>query len=137
RFNRSIDSVKDFNFFMQIAIEKIIRYRIAFTVMQRALEQIRKTLSIPIEMEQGFVKLQKVLVGTGANLEQLRGEAFRLAATFGTAIKDIVEIMTIWGQQGKSQNEINKLTEATLLGMAAAGLEAKEAVELLTSAQNI
>jgi TP901 family phage tail tape measure protein len=136
-FRKMNDTVKDFNFFMNIAVEKIIRYRLAFLAMQKGIEALRSTFSIPRELETAFAQIEKVLIGTATNLDNLRKSAFALSQTFGKDVKEIIDIMFVWAQQGKTQAEINKLTETSLVAMTAAGLDAKESVEFLTAAQRI
>lgn len=131
------DKTANFNRMLGIAVEKIIRYRFAFTAMQRALTMIGSTLALPKQVEVDFVKIDKVLTGTGANMMQLKKYAFEMSSATGMAIKDVAEVMLTWAQQGYSQVEVQKLTTSALLGSLAANLEAKDAVEVLTAAIRI
>lgn len=137
QFRKIVDSVKDFNFFMTIAIEKIIRYRVAFIAMQSAIQALKSTFTIAKDLEHDFAQLAKVLQINIKATESYKQKAFEFSRTFGVGVKDIIEIMRVWAQQGKTQTEINDLTKATILGMTAANLSATDAVETLTAAQRI
>lgn len=136
-FSRLQSNVKDFNFFMSIAIEKIIRYRIAFIALQRSVQAIQSTFTVARDIESAFANIEKVTLGTAVSIDTLRQSAFTLGREFGRSIKDITDVMFIWAQQGKSQNDILKLTEATMVGVVGANLDAQQAVETLTSAQKV
>lgn len=128
------NGVKGFDFFVQAAIERVIRYRIAFAALTKATEGLRNTFNFTKDIEKQMAELSKVLDGQTSNLNELKNVAFDFSKSFGRSIKDVIDIMFIWAQQGKTQNEIIDLTRSTLIGMAGASLTANEAVETLTSA---
>jgi TP901 family phage tail tape measure protein len=130
----STQRIKDFNFFMEIAIEKIIRYRVAFRTLQKAIQAFKQSLTIPIEIEHAMAQIEKVITDTTASMTLLGDAAAQIAFKFGVEIQDVIDIMKVWAQQGKTQAEILELTKATLFGVVGANLEAKQAVEALTSA---
>lgn len=136
-FSALDSSLKDFSYFMSIAIEKIIRYRVAFYLMQKSIELFKNTFVFAKDVQLQFAELDRILIRSGANIVALRDAAFEMARTFGVAVKDISEVMTIWAQQGKTQNEIIALTRTTTIAMVTANLDAKTAVEALTAAQRI
>lgn len=133
-FYRTRGAIKDFDFFMNIAIEKIIRYRIAFVTMQKAIEAAKKTFTFPKDLESGLTKLAKVLDTTVLGLREVKKEAIDLAIGFGVSVQEVVDTITIFAQQGFTLNESLKLTETVLLGVKAANLEVKDAVEFVTAA---
>jgi len=135
---RAMDSsVRDFNYYMNVAIEKIIRYRVAFYLLRKTIESLKNTFVFAKDIEHQFAQIEKATLGAIIDIEELRAAAIRLGKDYGIAIKDSADIMFIWAQQGKSQNDILRLTETAVLGMKAANLDAKTAVETLTSAQRI
>lgn len=133
-FEKMEDSLKNFSFFLNIAIERILRYQIAFLLLGNATKALQNTVIFTKDIEKQIVDLSKVVDAATSNITELKHEAFRFSKTFGKSIKDVIDIMFIWAQQGKSQNDIIKLTNTTLVGMAAGNLTAAEAVETLTSA---
>lgn len=137
KFRALNDQIKDFNFFMNIAIEKIIRYRVSFIALQRSIQAIGSTFTLARELDKQIADLRKVTDSATTDFNKLKSAALDLSRTFGVTFKEVNDIFFIFAQQGKSQTEIIELSTLAILGMKAANLEAKESVELITAAMNI
>lgn len=126
--------VKNFADLMNTAIGKIIRYRIAFGAWATVIDSIRRAADVTIDLNATVTELRKVMNPVITDFEFLANTAFLLGRRFGASVLDVAESMKVWAQQGNEMVAVAKLTEATLLGVNAAGLTATESVEALTSA---
>lgn len=124
---------KNFDQLMSIAIDKIIRYRVAFYLMRQAVQSFRDAIKTFQEVEHEIAQIEKVIEPVGGQLDKLRDRAYNLAIDFGTSVQDVLKTMKIFAQQGKTFNEILDLTQTTLLAVNAANLETEQAVEALTA----
>ena len=131
KFNRTQTS---FNQLAEIAVEKIIRYRIAFRAMAESVEFVRRTVTDFKDFQNSIITLRKVIDPLTGDFQQLGQEALNFSKQFGISIENVLSIMKTFAQQGKNQNEIIALTRTALIAMTAADLEAKQAVDLLTAA---
>jgi len=117
-----------------IAIGKLVRYRVAFFAIRGAMDAVKGSLKEFIELQFQLAQLEIVIDRQTDSVNELRDSGFQLATKYGASIKEVVDVMKIWAQTGLKQNEINKATEATLIGMNALGSDAKAVVESLTAA---
>jgi TP901 family phage tail tape measure protein len=124
---------RNFDQLMAIAIDKIIRYRVAFFLMRKSIEGLRDSIKTFSEVQAEIAQIEKVIIPVAGQLDALKNAAFEFAAGFGRSVQEVLKIMKIFAQQGKQFNEILNLTETALLAMNAANLDAGEAVEGLTA----
>ena len=119
---------------LDVAIKKIITYRIAFGVFREATEAFKDMFVQAIDMDDALGDLQKVLRGTSKDIERLRDAAFDFGIVFGRTPKDIVEGFKVFAQQGLDVNGILERTNALMLAVSATTLTTREAIRALTVA---
>jgi len=118
---------------LDIAIKKIITYRIAFGIYREATEAIRESVRETISLNDSFQDLRKVLTASESDFDNLRKQAFKMGIVFGRTAGEVADTFFVFAQQGLNMNEILDRTYATLLLTASASFSTAEAVEALTS----
>lgn len=84
------------------------------------------------DFEQAFVNLKKVMP-SDRDFERIQRSAEAMAKYYGRSVEDILGVMELWARQGKNtEEELEKLTNATLLWATAENLDARQATEYLT-----
>ncbi len=84
------------------------------------------------DFEQAFVNLKKVMP-KDRDFERIQKSAENMAKYYGRSVEDILGVMELWARQGKNtEDQLEKLTNATLLWATAENLDAREATEYLT-----
>ena len=84
------------------------------------------------DFEQAFVNLKRVMP-SDRDFERIQKSAEVMAKYYGRSVEDIIGVMELWARQGKNtEDQLEKLTNATLLWATAEGLDAREATEYLT-----
>ena len=119
---------------LDVAIKKIITYRIAFGVFREATEAFKDMFVQAVDMDDALGDLQKVLRGTSKDIERLRDAAFDFGIAFGRTPKDIVEGFKVFAQQGLTVNGILERTNALMLAVSATTLGTRDAIRALTVA---
>jgi TP901 family phage tail tape measure protein len=131
---RASAGMSQFNELTSIAIQKIIRYRVAFFLMSKAIRGLRDAIDTFKDVQAELANIEKVIDPVAGQMERLKNEAFAFAQGFGESIQNVLNVMKIFAQQGKTFNEILDLTETTLIAAAGANLTTQQAVEALTAA---
>lgn len=124
---------RNFDQLMTIAIDKIIRYRVAFFLMSQTVLAFRNAVETFKEVQNTIAGIEKVMEPVGNELDKLREKAFDFSVEFGISVKDTLATMKLFAQQGKEFNEVLELTRITLLAVNAADVNATEAAEALTA----
>lgn len=119
---------------LDIAIFKLIRYRVAFTVLHGAILQIKDTVKVFAEVDHAVAQLAKVLPPVGTNVNEIRDAAFRMGKQFGISITEVLSGMNTWAQLGFNQVQILKATEAALIGVNTTGLTNAQITDAMTAA---
>jgi TP901 family phage tail tape measure protein len=84
------------------------------------------------DFEQAFVNLKKVMP-QDRDFERIQKSAEAMAKYYGRSVEDILGVMELWARQGKNtEEELEKLTNATLLWATAENLDVRQATEYLT-----
>jgi TP901 family phage tail tape measure protein len=124
---------RNFNDMMEIAIGKIIRYRIAWVSLHKAAQSFTDSIKLSRDFEYELAQIAKVTAPVSGAVERLTEVAKEFSGVFGASLVDTTKVMKIWAQQGKSASEIADLTRTTLVASATANLDTQQAVEALTS----
>jgi len=127
-------SFSSFNEQLTIAIQKIIRYRVAFMAMQQAYQAFSESTKAALDVELQIARLAKVADLTSSSFQILAKRSFELALKFGVGVKEVLESTQTFAQAGFSLSESFQLAEVAILGVNAAGLNLQESTELIISA---
>lgn len=128
------ENLKGFNKNMEIAIEKIIRYRVAFYAMRAVIDGVKGAFQEFIDVQYKLAQIAQVTDPITTNLQTMKKEAVSMSQVFGVSIKEVIDSYKVWAQMGLAQSDILDATRAALLGVNTTGLDAKEVVDALTSA---
>lgn len=125
---------KEHNDLMEVAIGKLIRYRVAFYAMAGAIQLLKNMMDITIEFQTTMANLQIVTNASTEDMQKMGDAVFNLGAKYGATISEVSEGMKVWAQAGYAVNDMLKLTEASLLASNVTGLSSAQATEALISA---
>jgi TP901 family phage tail tape measure protein len=125
--------MEKFNELVTVAIGKIIRYRVAFFLMSKAIQGLRSAIETFRSVQLELANIEKVIEPVAGVIGKLKTEAFDFAITFGQSVNDVLNIMKIFAQQGKNFQQIVDLTRTTLLAASGANLTTAQSVEALTA----
>lgn len=64
-------------------------------------------------------------------------ESVKIARDYGTALKDVLQTTKLYVQAGENLNNSLALTRATLVGVRGAGMETKEAMDVIVATRHI
>jgi TP901 family phage tail tape measure protein len=118
---------------LDIAIRKIVTYRLAFGAYRTLTTYLREVMDETYRFNSEMQDLRKVLDGTDEDFAKLSKEAFNLGITFGRSGSEVASTFGIFAQQGLKVNAILDRTVATLLLVSATTLDTSSAVEALTA----
>lgn len=131
---RAAGTVNNLAELTEIAIGKLLRYRIAFFLMFNAIQGLKDAVRTFKEVQSALADIEKVADPVLGQIAGLKKEAFGFAKEFGESVGNVLNIMKIFAQQGKSFSEIVDLTRVSLIAAAGSGLTTEQAVEGLTAA---
>ena len=119
---------------MITAFKKLIAYRSIFYTMRGAMRIVKEQFKSLTEYQYELANIQKVAIDRTIEQNRLFAASVQYASTYGSSIKEIIESMKTWAQQGKTQQEVIELTNATLLATASTNMTVHESIEALTAA---
>jgi TP901 family phage tail tape measure protein len=119
---------------LDVAIGKLIRYRVAFAAMYKIYQGFTESIKTFIDVNYQLAQIAKVISPVGGELEKIKEIAFELADTYKVAISGVFDAYKIWAQMGLRENDILEATRATLIASNAMEMDAKEVTEDLTAA---
>jgi len=125
---------QEFDDRLDIAIGKLIRYRVSFYAMQKAFEAYKTSIRTFISTQYELAQVAKVIQPTADQLESIKDSSFDMARTFGQSIDDVIKGYKIWAQTGLRNQDVINATNATLLAANALQADAVEVTEDLTAA---
>jgi len=98
---------------------------------KRALEEVSQAI---IEVDRQMVGVQKVMGDRVSDFQEMERASANLGKEYAQTMPKVLEQMEEWGRQGKEQNEVIQLTEASLLSANATNIQSADAVRYLVSA---
>lgn len=117
-------------------IAKFAKAEVAFLAVRTPLNLIKNALSevddVLINTENAVIELQRVLDET-IPAEELSGRMYALAQQYGQTFENVSTLATNFARSGRSWEESMQATEAALLAMNVAELNASQASEGLLS----
>lgn len=97
------------------------------------MQVFRGIASAITEVELGMVEIKKVMNDAAADFGKLQQELIDLSVEYGVAVKDTLEVATLWARAGYKSHELLELVKTSLLGISVAQLSATDSVRLLIS----
>jgi hypothetical protein len=113
-------------------IRRVTLWSGAVGLLFGTIYKMKEMITLTRSLESAMTEFQKVMAAD-TPFGKLRNNLFDISVNLGLAIDKVLEIGKIWGQQGKSMQEVSALTRTTVIGVNSALLESGQAVEFLTS----
>lgn len=126
QFEKSIDA----------ATARVAAFGLTAGIFLSVKRGIQALLNDMIEVEKAFTDINVVLGLSNSNLEKFGREVFRIAKETGQSFKVAAEAALELSRQGLGAAETNKRLRDSLILSRLAGMDAKSAVESLTTAIN-
>ncbi len=123
---------------VRTALNRVAIWGAASGIIFGALSAFKTGVNTIVETEASIVTLGKVLNSAQVDFDAFKvtatATAVGLAQTFGQPLKEVIQTMITFSQQGKTFAETVKLTEAASLAANVTTLNAPEAASALTAA---
>ncbi len=123
---------------MSLAFRRVAMWGSAAGILYGAIRVLRSGIRTMTEVETGVIALSKVMREADEDFEHFKSTAVAFAKTlavdFGSGIKEALESMKVFAQQGLNMAEVQQLTRATALAANVTVLNQAQAAEVLTSA---
>lgn len=126
--------ITDFTKRIDIALRRLIAYRVAFGIFSRVTRSFSDTISVATDLNDALGDLQKVLRGTATDIQALREASFDFGEEFGRSPLEVAEGFKIFSQQGLKVEGILERTRALMLAVSATTLTTRDAITALTVA---
>ncbi len=130
-------SLLDFGKRLDIAIAKIVTYRIAYGAFRAVVDGIRAANEEVLALDATFQDLRKVLDATDEQFMAMRAEAYRIGIVFGKTANDVAQGFFTFAQQGLNAEQSMQRMKDVLLLVSSSMFDTRDAVEGLTSLVNV
>ena len=121
----------------QAAIARAAKWGVASKIVYGGWRKLGETIGIWGDIEESIARLRMVMSPLETNFDTLGKAAVGFAKQYGVSIKQVLDGMRIFAQQGLSQAEVIDRTRISTLAANVTSLSAKEATEALTAAMKI
>lgn len=98
-------------------------------MMFGAVDAMRQMVGVTGEIEEGMITIGRVMEDATFSIETMRKELLQLGKDYGMVWSDVEDIAIRWAQAGYNMSDSLKLTEASLLALNTAELDARYATE--------
>lgn len=98
-------------------------------MMFGAVDAMRQMVGVTGEIEEGMITIGRVMEDATFSTETMRKELLQLGKDYGMVWSDVEDIAIRWAQAGYNMSDSLKLTEASLLALNTAELDARYATE--------
>ncbi|MDP4224827.1 MAG: phage tail tape measure protein [Bacteroidota bacterium] len=102
---------------IQTAIEKTVSWASAMTVVYGTLRAIQAGFALIVNIESEMTSIKKVLPN-GADIEGLQRGAMAISEGLGSSLGDTLKAAQSWSRQFKDVNDVLRMTQASMLGVA-------------------
>jgi hypothetical protein len=136
---RSDDLIKAFQNKRGIgqAFGRVIRWGLASRTVYGLTTALQNMVSTIADVESGVAILRQVMSPLETNFEQITQSALNFAKQFGLPIRQVVDSMRVFAQQGLAQQEVVDRTRTSMLAANVTTLSTTEATEAITAAMKV
>jgi len=136
---RSEDLVKAFQGKRSIgqAFGRVIRWGLASRTVYGLISALQSMVSTIADVESGIAVLRQVMSPLQTDFGQLTQSALDFSKQFGVPIRQVVDSMRVFAQQGLAQQEVVDRTRTSMLAANVTTLSAAEATEAITAAMKV
>ncbi len=119
------------------AFRRVINWGIASRVVYGMVGALQDTISTMADVETGIAKLRQVMSPMQTDFEGITQSALDFAKEFGLPIRQVIDSMRVFAQQGLSQAEVIDRTRTSMLAANVTTLTATDATEAITAATKV
>ena len=136
---RSDDLIKSFQNKRGIgqAFGRVIRWGLASRTVYGLTSALQNMVSTIADVESGVAILRQVMSPLETNFDQITQSALNFAKQFGLPIRQVVDSMRVFAQQGLAQQEVVDRTRTSMLAANVTTLSTTEATEAITAAMKV
>ena len=119
------------------AFGRVIRWGVASRTVYGLVAEFKEMISVISDVQTGMAVLKQVMSPLQTDFEALQQSAVNFAKEFGLPIRQVIDAMRVFAQQGLAQAEVIDRTRSSLLAANVTTLAAEDATEALTAAVKI
>ena len=136
---RTEDLVKSFQNKRGIgqAFGRVIRWGLASRTVYGLTSALQGMVNTIADVESGIAVLRQVMSPLETNFEQVTQAALDFAKQFGLPIRQVVDSMRVFAQQGLAQQEVIDRTRTSMLAANVTTLSTTDATEAITAAMKV
>ena len=116
------------------AVQNVSSYTLAYSSIQLAVQQVRKSIDIIIELDKAMVDLQIVTNATREQVHDMMQEYNQMAIKMGRSTKTVATSANEFLRMGYSASEANELIKQSLTLSTLGMIDAAEATDYMISA---
>lgn len=136
---RSEDLIKAFQGKRGIgqAFGRVIRWGFASRTVYGMISALQGMVNTIADVESGIAILRQVMSPLQTNFDQITVSALDFAKQFGLPIRQVIDSMRVFAQQGLAQQEVVDRTRTSMLAANVTTLSTTEATEAITAAMKV
>jgi TP901 family phage tail tape measure protein len=119
------------------AFGRVIRWGLASNVVYGSVKALKSMVSTISDVEYGIAVLRQVMSPLETNFEGITAAAVNFAKEFGLPIRNVIDSMRVFAQQGLAQADVIDRTRTSTLAANVTTLSAADATEALTAATKV
>jgi len=119
------------------AFKRVINWGIASRTVYGMVGALQDTINTMADVETGISKLRQVMSPLNTNFEELTKSALTFAKDFGLPIRQVIDAMRVFAQQGLAQEEVVDRTRTSMLAANVTTLSTTDATEAITAAMKV
>ena len=119
------------------AFGRVIRWGVASNVVYGSVKAFKEMVSVISDVEYGIATLRQVMSPLESDFEGITTAAITFAKEFGLPIRNVIDSMKVFAQQGLAQADVIDRTRTSTLAANVTTLNAADATEVLTAATKV
>ena len=119
------------------AFGRVIRWGVASRTVYGLVTALQNMVNTIADVESGMAVLRQVMSPLETNFEQIQNAALGFAKQFGLPIRQVIDSMRVFAQQGLAQQEVVDRTRTSMLAANTTTLNAGDATEAITAAMKV
>jgi len=119
------------------ALRRVTMWGAAATVVYGGMSQLKSMIGTIADIEMGITQLRMVMSPLETDFGMMGKAAIGFAKQFGTPMKDVLQGMRIFAQQGLNMADVIDRTRTATLAANVTTLNAKDATQAITAASKV
>ena len=119
------------------AFKRVVMWGTASRTIYGLVSALQNMVNTIADVESGMAVLRQVMSPLETDFEQVQGAALGFAKQFGLPIRQVIDSMRVFAQQGLAQQEVIDRTRTSMLAANTTTLNAGDATEAITAAMKV